>query len=179
MYGVVSGTVRVELSTPDHGPYFVHLLRSGTWVGEGPAIIGQSRPATLTATRPAAVLSLPRSAVQEVTLLDPTYWRFFVVPLMGHLDVALGTIADQLVRDHHKRLAAVLLRLGGCRAETPVPFVPVEIDASQEDLATMVNIGRNTAGALLRRWEAAKMIQQTYGQITLLAPDRLRSMLSE
>jgi CRP-like cAMP-binding protein len=180
MYGLLQGTVRVLLSADEHGPYFGHLLRPGTWFGEGPAITGQPRPVSLKASGETALLYLSQSDIAEIAQLNPTYWRFFVIPLMEHLNVALGAVADLMIRDHAKRLLAVLLRLGGCRTGHPTEEIgPIEVDVSQNDLAGMANVARMTASATLRKLTNAGFVELGYGRVLILAPERLREMLAE
>ena len=50
---------------------------------------------------------------------------------------------------------------------------------SQDDLAAMANVSRSTANAILRQLEAAGHVAQSYRQIAIVSPDRLRSMLVE
>jgi CRP/FNR family transcriptional regulator, cyclic AMP receptor protein len=70
MYGVVSGAIAVFLAGED-GLRLMHLLRPGTWVGEGPAITGVSRLATLSASRPTSLFHLRQRAIQEIVDKNP------------------------------------------------------------------------------------------------------------
>jgi len=179
MYGILTGSVRATIAADEHGPYFFHLLRPGTWVGEGPSIVGQARPVTLSASRATSLLYLQQRAIQEITQKDPAYWRYFVMPLMGHLNVAMGAVTDLMIRDPVRRLAAVMLRLGGCRFAASPPVAALEIDANQEDIAIMANLSRTTTGSVLRTWEADGLIELAYGRLIIHAPDRLRHLLAE
>jgi CRP-like cAMP-binding protein len=179
MYGLVTGAVRVVLAGNEHGPYVVHVFRPVTWFGEGPAIIGQPRPVSLSAARPVGLLYLTQRAIGEIAQLDPTFWKYFVAPLMGHLDTALGALADLMIREQDKRLVAVLLRLGSCRSGAKAPADPIDVDASQEDIAAMANISRTTAGSLMRKWQSMGLIEIGYGRVAILAPGRLRELLGK
>ena len=177
MYGLTQGRLRVGLSAEEHGSYFVHLLRPGDWIGEGPSITRRPRVITPTASCACELLFLPRAGVHEIVSKEPAFWPFFVSPLLGHFELALGIIADLLLRDHRKRIAASLLRLAGCRAGPVASRGRIEIDASQEDIAIMANVARNTAGLTLREFAAAGLIEVGYGKATLLQPRKLRAML--
>jgi CRP/FNR family transcriptional regulator, cyclic AMP receptor protein len=175
MYGLMNGSIRVVLAGMERGPYVVHLLRPVTWFGEGPAIVGQPRPVTLIAARSVSVLYLTQRAISDIAQLDPAYWKCFVVPLMGHLDSSFGAWTDLMIRNVEERLVAVLLRLGGCRSTDKAG--PIELDASQQEIAVMTNLSRSTAGSIMRRWELQGLLALGYGQVTILAPDRLRQYL--
>ena len=98
---------------------------------------------------------------------------------MINLNTAFGAIADLMLRDHRKRLVAVLLRAAGARSEMPPVERTIEVDLSQADIATMANVTRTTAGATLRRFEQAGLLKTGYGKVTILSPARLRRMLME
>jgi CRP/FNR family transcriptional regulator, cyclic AMP receptor protein len=179
MYGLVSGAFRVSVAQGERGPYFAHFFGPGDWFGEGPAISGRARIVGLSAGRESDVLHLPLRAVDEILRKDPATWRLFAVLTLGKLETAMWAIDDLMMRDSLKRFVAVLLRLGGCRAATPPGVAPIAVYVSQDDLAAMANVSRSTANAILQRLEAAGHVIQSYRQIGIVSPDRLRSMLAE
>lgn len=179
MYGVAVGTIRLMLSAVDHGPYCGHLLRPGSWAGDGGAITGGARLGSLVSSGESVILYLPRAAIMEIVAEDPTYWRHFVAGTMLNLNTAFGAIADLMLRDHRQRLVAVLLRAAGARSEMPPVERPIEVDLSQADIATMANVTRTTAGATLHRLGQMGLLKTGYGKVTILSPARLRRMLME
>lgn len=179
MYGIAKGTIRLMLSAADHGPYCGHLLRPGSWAGDGPTIMRDKRPVTLVSSGPSAVLFLSRAAIMEIVGEEPDHWRHFVAGTMLNLNLAFGAIADLMLRDHRKRLVAVLLRAAGARSEMPRREGPIDVDLGQGDIAAMANVTRTTAGATLRRLEQAGLLKTGYGKVTILSPAGLRRMLME
>ncbi len=179
LYGLVSGGLGIAIAPGERGPYFAHLARPGAWFGEAAAITGQNRRVGLSATRDTALLQLPLHDILEMARADPTIWRFMALITIGHLDLAIGASDDLMIRDHSARCVAVLLRLSGYRRDDPDGPGPVDVDISQEDLATLANVSRTTARAQLARLEAAGFIHQSYRRITVLRPDRLRSLLRD
>ena len=148
MFGLVSGAVGVSVAPGERGPYFGHLARPGTWFGEAAAMTRQPRRIGLTATRKAMFLHLPLAKIDEIVGGDPAAWRLFALVTLGHLDTAMGACDDLMQRDHVARCVAVLLRLAGCRRATSKPSPVSEIDLSQDDIATLANVARTTAGAI-------------------------------
>jgi CRP/FNR family transcriptional regulator, cyclic AMP receptor protein len=179
MFGLVSGGLGITIAPNEIGPYFAHFARPGTWFGEAAAITGQPRRIGLMATRETELLHLPLHAIHEIVGKDPSAWRLFALISIGHLDVAIGACDDLMIRDHKSRFIAILLRLAGCRLATANGATPVEVDVSQEDLAVLANIARTTAGALLRRLEAAGLVELSYRRIRILAPGALKEMLRQ
>jgi CRP/FNR family cyclic AMP-dependent transcriptional regulator len=124
-------------------------------------------------------LHLPLRAIDEIVKRDPSAWRLFGLVTIEHLDNAIGSSDDLMIRDHAKRFVAVLLRIGNCRMVSPRPRRQIEIDINHEDLASMANVARTTAGAILRMLEADGHLALSYRRITILAPDALRRMLRD
>lgn len=178
MYGVAEGTIRLLLAAADHGPYCGHLLQPGQWAGDGPAIAGSARLVTLVSSGPSTVLFLPRTVIMEIEAKDPSYWRHFMASMNLSLGTAFGAIADLMLRDHRKRLVAVLLRIAGIRDGAPAA-APIIVVVSQADLATMANVTRTTAAATLRRLARDGLVTTGYGRITILAPSRLHARLAD
>ncbi len=179
MYGLVSGGVGISIAPGERGPYFAHLGRPGTWFGEAAAILRQPRRVGLTATRKAELMYLPIEKIDEIIVRDSNAWRLFSLVTVGHLEMAIGACDDLMLRDHVKRCIATVLRLGGCRYVSPPNAPSVEIDARQDEIATLANVARATAGLVLRDLEAKGLIENTYRRICILAPDALRAMLRD
>jgi len=179
MYGLVSGGLSISIAPGERGPYFAHLGRPGTWFGEASAILRQPRRVGLTATRGAEMLYLPIEKIDEIVAKDSNAWRLFALVTVNHLEMAIGACDDLMLRDHVKRCIATVLRLGGCRNASPVSGAPVEIDARQDEIATLANVARATAGLVLRELEAKGLIENGYRRILILEPDALRSMLRD
>src|SRR5271166_3477474 len=177
MFGLVRGIFALSVAPGERGPYVAHFARPGTWFGEAAAFTEQPRRIGLAVTRESKLLHLPLPAIREIVAADPGAWRFFGLAAVAHYDVAIGAADDLLIRDHVKRSVAVLLRLGGCRRETPPGALPIEVDVSQEDFAAMTNTARTTAGTVLRKLEAEGCVEVAYRCVRILAPDRLRAML--
>ena len=178
VYGLVSGRVSIWLDKGERAPSFVHFFRPGTWFGEGPVISGRPRLVGVGATGATQLLYLSLRSVEDILRDDPPAWRLIAGLVLSKLDLAIGAIDDLMIRDKDKRLVAVLLRLGGCR--TPgTDVTPVNVDASQEDLATMANVARTTVNGSLRRLAQAGLIRLTYRRVVILEPNKLRMRLVE
>jgi CRP/FNR family transcriptional regulator, cyclic AMP receptor protein len=179
MYGLVSGGLAISIAPGERGPYFAHLARPGTWFGESSAITQKPRRIGLAATRDSQLFHLPLPKINEIVATDPSAWRLFALVTSGHIDMAIGACDDLMIRDHVQRFVAILLRLGGCRYASPGDTSHAEIDLRQDEIATLANVARTTAGAILRTLEKAGHIEQAYRRIRILAPDALRNMLGD
>lgn len=179
MYGLVEGGLGISMAPRERGPYTAHFAMPGTWFGEISAFTRRARQVGLTATRPTVMLHLPLHAIDEIVARDPAGWRYFGLVTIEHLELAMGGSDDLMIRDHHKRFVAVLLRLGDCRLASPPNRRPIEIDINHEDIAHMANVARTTAGAILRELEGDGHLALSYRRISILAPDALRRKLRD
>jgi len=180
MYGLAGGCLKVMVSAGEHGPYLVHMMWPGAWLGEGPSITGRPRVVTMTATADCDLLFLPRSSIHEIVQADPAFWPLFVIPLQDHFEVALVAVADAMLPSHLKRLAAALLRLGGLRGGFTVDVSGhIDLDISQEELAVMTNVTRPTAGSGLRKLAEKGLVDVGYARLTLVDVAGLQALLAE
>jgi CRP/FNR family transcriptional regulator, cyclic AMP receptor protein len=179
LFGLVSGSLAVDISPAERGPYMGYFLRPGVWFGGAPAFTGQPRVIGLRATRATELLYLPLHAMNAIVANDASAWRYFALIGLAHLEIAMSVVDDLMRRDHKKRFIAMLLHLADARLSSPVGGEPIEIDVGQEELAVMANVARTTAGAILRRLARAGHIDTSYRRIKVLSPDALRSMLAQ
>lgn len=177
IYYIVDGAVVVSIALGEIGPFVVHVGHAASWFGEAAVITGQPRRIGLLARRATQALILPQPAIRKLVSDDPGTWRYFALLAVMNTDLALVSGMDLLIRDHGKRLIAVLLRLGNCRLASANDAHISAIDVSQEDLAEMANLSRNATGAVLRGLEKTGLIDRSYRQIRIVAPARLRDAL--
>jgi CRP-like cAMP-binding protein len=113
----------------------------------------------------------------------PEFGQMMLRQLMGHLTLALGSLADSMIADPRKRTVAVLLRLGGLSASIqPVSKVatdiPIELPLRQQELASLVRLSRTALNSIL--WDLREMgiLKTDYARMTILDPNGLRDLLS-
>ena len=177
LFGLVTGSLAVDIAPAERGPNMAYFLRPGAWFGGAPAFTGQPRQVGIRTTRATELLYLPLHAMNAIVQQDALAWRFFALQGFAHLEIAISVCDDLMIRDHTKRFTAILLHLGDCRLVTPPHNGPIEIDVGQLELATMANVARTTAGAILRRLARAGHIDMSYRRIRIVAPEVLRSLL--
>jgi len=82
-----------------------------------------------------------------------------------------------LIHNASARCAAVLLRLAGRRwASGPDAELPVEIPASQNELAMLCNVSRNTFSRVVKDLSSRGFLTLNYRSLTLNDPARLRDI---
>ena len=176
MVGIGDGTVAVEAAPAERDPRTILLGRPGTWFGLRAVVTGRPRSIGLIARSPVDFLFLPAAAIDEIVRDDPPAWRHFARVELIEL-APLATICGDLMRRFpDERVVAALLHFGGCRFAAPVEG-PIELDVGQDEVARIANVGRTTAGAVLRELEMAGQVALAYRRIRLLSPHALRARL--
>ena len=175
--GVVSGGFAFEIAPFERGPNLSHFLRPGFWFGDAESFDARPQIATIVATRESTFLHLPLSELRGLVAEDPEAWRWIGQLCGQHVDLALGVIDDQTLRDPGDRITASLLRLADARtADVPENQRP-EIDVTQSDLAQLANLSRAAVVKQLQALENDGHITRTYGCVTLLNPRAMRARL--
>jgi CRP/FNR family transcriptional regulator, cyclic AMP receptor protein len=178
MYGLVSGSLSIEVASQGQNPHLGSFFVPGSWWGEAPVLTGVKRWATVKATLDSGLMFLSARGVNAILEEDPDAWRCFYRLTLRHLDKTISLYDDLKRRDQVERFIAVLLQFGDCRFETPRHGGPFGVYAAQEDLARIANISRSTAQKILRKLEKAGSIELSYRRIRILSPDALRSALT-
>lgn len=175
IWGLVSGAIAIEVAPNQGETVFGHFAGPGFWIGAGPTITGRDRSIGVITRRPSVLLLLPSASFREIAAADPEAWRWLsILPLMQSV-LAIGVAEDMMIRNSRNRLAAILLRLGGCRG----PFASgevQEITASQDEIATIANLSRTAVGSMVRTFEKDGLLTNRYRSIQI-DPARLRSLV--
>lgn len=177
VWGLAQGLVGIELSGQHRDPTYAFFASKGFWIGAHTLVMPGERQVGLVALRPSALLHLPAQTFHALSQTAPEAWRWLaVLPLLQNV-IALGTLQDLMLRDPEKRVAAILLRLAGCRG--PMASAdPDDIFVTQEQLAEMISISRTALGRILRMLQAEGAIARQYGRISI-DPPRLLDLLGE
>ncbi|WP_157961618.1 Crp/Fnr family transcriptional regulator [Acuticoccus kandeliae] len=179
LYGVVEGGIAFQIAPYEKGPNFAHYIRPGFWFGEMEILGDCPRHYTLVTTRPTSCLFLPLHAIDSLAAAHPTLWKCLGRLSVEHIALSIGAVDDLMIRDSTERIAAILLRLIDARIrDNTVEAVP-EIDATQDDIAAMANMGRSAVVKCLGAFEAAGLIRRKYRRIEVLNQSELRCLLSQ
>jgi len=178
LWVVLEGAVELELPPPDTAPHFVHLAAPGFWFGEWPLIWDKPRRLTVVATQPSTLATLPLPECRAMLEADPSAWRWIALLSTMTSDLSAGIVSDLLLRDPVKRTAAVLLRVAGVRSHVFVSAEPFPILLSQERLANLVNLSRNSIIPILHDFVRLGFIELSYGSIIVTNVEGLSSAIS-
>jgi CRP-like cAMP-binding protein len=165
MMAVLSGNVRISLSSSDGRELLLAILFPGEFFGEISLLDGKERTADATAATACSLAILDRREVLAFFERYPSAWLNIVNVLCTRLRKTDEHIAEVALLQLPARLARALLRAidatgpGGRKAE------PIQL--SQGDLGKLVGAARESVNRCLRVWQQDGVIAIRGGLIVV------------
>lgn len=179
MCGIARGLVDVRWGSAPADIAGFHVAHAGFWSGYRPLLGCGARTVTIIARDEVVYALIPQIAMERLLAETPIWWRCIAQLVDTAMTAAGDAISDLLLRDSKRRALAVLLRMVGCRhVDAPSDGLP-ELRISQDDLAAMANMSRNTMRDVLAPHAAAGEIDIGYRSIVVRAPAALRQIVDE
>lgn len=173
LYGVASGTARMQMAMNEHEQRLSHVVGPGFWFGENEFVSGSLRMLEFEAATDMLLLKINRNDFLQLSREFPAAWKWIALLAGQHLITAMGAADDLMLSAPKKRMASVLLRLSGNRLGHPrSPPIKV-IPATQQELAVAANLSRASAGSILREMEKNGEISIGYGALVICNADAL------
>lgn len=171
LYGLATGSLGVVAALGPAPPRLLHIARPGWWVGEASMVSRTQTRVEVTARAPSVVIVVAAAAITELARRDPLVWRYLGLLTVSHMDSALQLAGCALTSDPRDRVIGTLLRLA-----RPAPHLPgpIDIPASQAELAELAGMSRNPVGPILRGLEAAGAITCRRSCVRILDIDVLK-----
>ncbi|WP_414707561.1 Crp/Fnr family transcriptional regulator [Rhodoferax sp. UBA5149] len=172
-FGVVSGSFKVSTLREDGKEGILAVLEAGNWFGEISLFDGLPRPHDVTALEPGEVLVVGRFAFEGL-MRSHTFARAMSVLLSGRVRLLYSLVEDAMLRSISARVARRLLALArgdATRARDSRSVVPV----SQEALAMMLGVTRQTLSKELKTLARDGVIAPGYGRIDILSQAALEA----
>jgi CRP-like cAMP-binding protein len=177
VFGVYSGVVTLQsrLSHPD--AVLLHMVWPGEWFGTWSVLLGRGRRMSAIARTDVSLLRIPGDDLRALLRRRPQWHTELARDAVYGTDVAMQIAADLLIHNALARCAAVLLRLAGRRWTSDADAeLPVEIPASQNELAMLCNVSRNTFSRVVKDLSSRGLLTLNYRSLTLSDPARLRDI---
>lgn len=173
LYAVLGGALAIGTVGVDGKEALLAVLGPTAWVGEISMFDGLPRPNDATAVGRTLLLHVPESALQSLLDSTPRYWRDFALLMAQRLRVSFENAEAVTLLPAAQRVASRLLMIaggyGGLNASQS------RIRVSQDSLASMVSLSRQTTNQLLRNLESQHILSLKSGEIAILDFDRLRA----
>ena len=173
LYAVLGGALAIGTVGMDGKEALLAELGPTAWIGEVSLFDGLPRPNDATAVTRALLLHVPEAALRNLLDATPRYWRDVALLMAQRLRILFENTEAMTLLPAAQRVANRLLMIaggyGGLNASQS------RIRVSQDSLASMVSLSRQTTNQLLRSLESQRILSLKSGEIAILDIDRLRA----
>jgi CRP/FNR family cyclic AMP-dependent transcriptional regulator len=176
LFALISGQVRMTRVFHSGQPAFLVVASPGAWFGVSAAIDGKPYGYDAAAVGDAVLFHLSRERMRM--LIDNRAERYaaFANLLADHYRVAIDTLIGQ--RNHRplQILAHELVRLAERHGRRRDDGVLIDLRLSQDDLAVMIGVGRQTINRLLKTLEQDGVATVNYASVTIQSLEALQRL---
>ncbi|MEE4338137.1 Crp/Fnr family transcriptional regulator [Erythrobacter sp.] len=159
--GIVSGSIGCLTSHRQHMPVLGTIIGPGQWFGMGPQLIGSERILSFVAREPSELISLGDTELWRLREAFPDLPQRLAGLAQLQSNHIAGLVAELLVPEADRRIAAVLLRL--CEPGSGKDSLPL----SQSELGEMANASRASVSRTLRVLAQRGLVEVGYGRIAV------------
>ena len=173
LYAVITGTVKISVSSPDGRNAILNLVGPGELFGEMSVLDGQPRSADATANTNCEIFVIDRRDFLPFVRSQPTLAMKFIELLCAKLRWTSEQVEQVILQDLPGRLASALLGLTEKNSPEPASRT---IAITQQEISEMVGMTRESINKQLRAWAARNWVRLEHGAIVILDPDALRDL---
>ena len=174
LYAVLDGAIRIGAVSAQGKEAVLTLIEAPHWFGEICLFDDQPRTHDAYAEGATHLLRVPQGALVKLLDAQPQYWREFALLMSHKLRLAFVALEQQSLMSAAPRVAYRLLQIAAGYGE--VEGVRRVLQLSQEQLALMLALSRQTTNQILKALEQDGVLRLSYGEIEILDPARLALM---
>ena len=176
IFGVLRGQLRASGTDDDGRTALLTIVEPPSWVGEIPLFDGLPRTHDLIAETDALVVHVPQEPLLALLDREPRYWRDLALLLAGKLRLAFATMEDSQLLPIAARVTRRLVLIAEGYGEWSDSSTR-EVGVSQQTLATMLSMSRQTVNQVLKTLEAKGWVRLAYGRVDIVDLKGLRRSL--
>ena len=174
---VISGTVKISISSPDGRNAILNLIGPGQVFGEMAVLSGQARSADATANTNCEMFVIDRRDFLPFVRNHPALAMKFIELLCERVRRTSDQVEQIILQDLPGRLASALLGLAERNlAERNKPDDSRTIEITQQEISEMVGMTRESINKQLRAWAARSWVRLEHGAIVVLDTGSLREL---
>lgn len=174
LYAVISGTVKISVSSPDGRNAILNLIGPGEIFGEVAVLDGGERTADATASTNCEILVIDRREFLPFVKQQPVLAMKFIELLCDRLRWTSDQVEQVILQDLPRRLASALLGLTEKRKLDPSSRT---IAITQQEISEMVGMTRESINKQLRAWATRGWVRLEHGAIVVLKPESLQALV--
>jgi len=174
LYAVISGTVKISVSSPDGRNAILNLIGAGEVFGEMSVLDGRVRSADAIANTNCEILVIDRRDFLPFVHSQPALAMKFIELLCGRLRWTSDQVEQIILQDLPGRLASALL---GLTEKRKLESSSQTIAITQQEISEMVGMTRESINKQLRAWAMRNWLRLEHGAIIVLNADPLRELV--
>jgi CRP/FNR family transcriptional regulator, cyclic AMP receptor protein len=173
LIAVISGTVKISISSPDGRSAILNLIGPGETFGEVAVLDGLARTADATANTNCEIYVIDRRDFLPFVRSQPALAMKFIELLCTRLRWTSDQVEEVILQDLPGRLASTLLRL---TEKHKLAQGGRSIAITQQEISEMVGMTRESINKQLRAWATRNWVRLEHGAIAVLNPEMLREL---
>jgi CRP/FNR family cyclic AMP-dependent transcriptional regulator len=173
LFIVISGTVKISVSSPDGRNAILNLINAGDLFGEVAVLDGQARTADAIANTNCEIFVLDRRDFLPFVRSQPELAMRLIELLCTRLRWTSDQVEQVILQDLPGRLASALLGLTDKRKLEPQSQT---IAITQQEISEMVGMTRESINKQLRAWAGRGWVRLEHGAIVVLDAAALREL---
>jgi CRP/FNR family transcriptional regulator, cyclic AMP receptor protein len=173
LYAVISGTVKISISSPEGRNAILNLIGPGEVFGDMAVLDGQARSADATANTNCEIYVIDRRDFLPFLRSQPALAMKLIELLCGRLRRTSDQVEQVILQDLPGRLASALL---GLTEKTTAESDRRTIAITQQEISEMVGMTRESINKQLRAWSARNWVRLEHGAIIVLNDEPLREL---
>lgn len=173
LVGLLEGRLAVIRAVGSAGEDLIHVGEPGFWIGEYSLLTGQPAIVSTIAATAVQTLTLPRREFERLIEAEPRWFRPFATLALTRYALVIRQLADTRTLPPDERLRARLADLVELRRTERAGSGPVVLRLSQEELARIVGVSRQTLNALLADLRADGLVEIGFRSLRIPDPAQL------
>ena len=176
LYGVVTGNIRISVSSPSGREVFLNIMEPGDTFGEIALLDGRPRSATASAAAPSELILITRNHFLELLKREPALVNHVVQLLCERIRWTSGLAEESALLSVPERVARRLVTLGQLHGRETANGVELRI--SQEEMARFLGLSRQAVNQYLQNWKVRGWLTLSRGKIVILDQHALRNVVA-
>jgi len=164
VFGLCSGGIGLHVPVRGSELRLAHILRAGVWFGAGPYFIGSQRAWSYQALQPTVALRMPLASFRRISVQRPEFAQYAGAFAELASQTSLRLVADLLIPDAARRLAAIILRTADAAGE---PAGQAKLIATQAQIAEMANLSSRVVSRALKQFADKGWVETRYNALQI------------
>ena len=174
LYAVISGSVKISISSPDGRNAILNIIGPGEIFGEIALLDGGARSTDAIANTNCELFTIDKREFIPFVRNQPTLAMKFIELLCTRLRRTSDQVEQVILQNLPGRLASALLRLTEKQKLEPQGRT---VAITQQEISEMVGMTRESINKQLRAWAARDWVRLEHGAIVVLKAELLQTLV--